>query len=62
MFGFGGSYIELIWLRTRDECPQIIGRFSIPHGVVNLSERYGKEAICECCIFDRLLRKPKFCM
>lgn len=41
VFDIGGGSTEVVWLDVAADRPDIIGCLSVPHGVVNLSERHG---------------------
>ena len=47
VFDIGGGSTELIWLSRRDGAARILASHSIPFGVVNFSERYGGDRICQ---------------
>jgi exopolyphosphatase/guanosine-5'-triphosphate,3'-diphosphate pyrophosphatase len=48
VFDIGGGSTELVWLRLgEDRRPAIIASFSLPHGVVTLSDRYGGREVSE---------------
>ena len=47
MFDIGGGSTELIWVKGESTRIQMFDSISIPHGVLNISERYGEEAISQ---------------
>lgn len=54
VFDIGGGSTEVVWIRLTEGHPDILDWISIPLGVVNLSERYGKGDL-RCADYDRLI-------
>jgi len=47
VFDIGGGSTELVWVEIVEGAPRIIDSFSLPHGVVTLSDRYGGRDVSE---------------